>query len=127
AISTSPEAVQPRNELAEVGAALSGADLPSRLKIRLRTPKDALAEDLIAEAKLVRDFLYGSNTGLTWVPQLNNPEENKKIIEDLEERTRKLQLSIATIVLNDSKGEYTEALLRAVKVLAKAIEVPTGV
>ena len=113
----------------EIDAGISealGMDLPSRLKQKLRTPKDAIAEDLIAEAKAVRDFLDGSDTGLPWAPQLNNPDGNKKIIEDLDEKTRALQVSVATILLNDSEGTYTETLLRAIKMLAKTKEVPSG-
>ena len=66
----------------DIGEAL-GTDLPTRLKQKLRTPKDAIAEDLIAEAKAVRDFLDGPATGLPWAPQLNNAVGNKKIIDPL--------------------------------------------
>lgn len=110
----------------DVGESL-GMDLPTRVKHKLRTPKNAIAEDLIFEAKGLREYLDGADTGLTWIPQLKNPEGNKKIIADLEEKTQALQLSIATIMLNDNKGEYTDALLRSVKILAKATEVPSGV
>ena len=110
----------------DVGESL-GMDLPTRIKHRLRTPKNAIAEDLISEAKGLREYLDGAETGLLWAPQLKNPEGNKKIITDLEEKTQALQLSIAAIMLNDSKGEYTDALLRSIKILAKATEVPIGV
>lgn len=109
-----------------IGEAL-GMDLPTRLKQKLRTPKDAITEDMINEAKSIRDYIEGANTGLSWVPQLNNPEGNKKIITDLEEKTRPLLISVATIILNDSKGIYTESLLKTVKILAKASDVPNGV
>jgi hypothetical protein len=105
---------------------IAGLDLSSRVKARLRTSKDVIAEDLVAEAKSLRDFLDGVNTGLPWAPQLNNQSESKKIIEDLEEKSRDLMLSIANIVLSDTKGVYTEALLRAVKLLAKVTDVPSG-
>jgi hypothetical protein len=111
---------------ADIGEAL-GEDLHTRLKRKLRTPKDAITEDLIAEAKELREYLDGDDTGLPWAPQLNNPEGNKKIIDDLEKKTRPLQLAIATIVLNDHKGVYTGALLRSLKILAKATDVPSGV
>ena len=111
---------------ADIGEAI-GMDLPSRLKHKLRTPKNAIAEDLISEAKSLQDYLEGANTGLSWAPQLQNPEGNKQIIAELEGKTEALQLSIATILLNDNKGEYTDALLRAIKILAKAIDVPSGV
>lgn len=104
-----------------------GIDLPSRLKQKLRTPKDAIAEDMITEAKTLRNYLDGANTGLPWIPQLNNAEENKKIIERLEEKTLSLQVSIATILLNDGQGTYTEALVRTIKVLAKTPEMPDGI
>jgi hypothetical protein len=110
---------------ADIGEVLD-MDLPARLKQKLRTPKDALAEDLIAEAKKIRDFIDGADTGLPWAPQLNNADENKKIINDLEDKIKDLQLSIATVILNDSKGTYTEALLRAIKLLAKSSDVPSG-
>ena len=110
----------------DVGESL-GMDLPTRIRHRLRTPKNAIAEDLISEAKSLREYLDGADTGLTWIPQLKNPEGNKKIIADLEEKTQGLQLSIATILLNDNKGEYTDALFRSIKILAKATEVPSGV
>lgn len=131
AVSALPKSVEQTTEKSEeigvdIGDAI-GMDLPSRLKQKLRTPTDKLAEDLIAEAKLIRDFIDGSSTGLPWAPQLNNSEENKKIIEDLEEKTRPLQISIATILLNDNKGIYTDTLLRTIKLLAKATEVPSGV
>jgi hypothetical protein len=102
-------------------------DLSARLKQKLRTPNDAIAEELISEAKAVRDFLDGAHTNLPWVPQLNNAEGNKKIVEDLEERTRSLQMSVATIMLSDSRGVYTDPLLRSIKMLAKVTEVPTGI
>jgi hypothetical protein len=110
----------------DIGQAL-GMDLPSRLKQKLRTPKDALAEDLIAEAKALRGYLEGVDTGLPWTPQLSDAEVNKKIIVDLEERTKSFQISVATILLNDNEGLYTDALLRGIKVLAKTTETPTGV
>ncbi len=110
----------------DVGESLS-MDLPTRIKHKLRTPKNAIAEDLISEAKGLGEYLDGANTGLTWIPQLKNPEGNKKIIADLEEKTQAIQLSIATIMLNDNKGEYADALLRSVKILAKATEVTSGV
>lgn len=110
---------------AEIGGAL-GLDLSARLKQKLRTPKDALAEDLVAEAKALRNFLDGASTDLPWAPKLNDAGGNKRIVEILEEKTRSLQLSLATIVLNDRSDAYTDALLRAVKTLAKATEVPSG-
>lgn len=103
-----------------------GMDLSWRVKARLRTPKDSLAEDILAEAKAVRDYLDGAATALPWTPQLNDAAESKRIIEDMEAKTRELQLSLATIVLSDGKGAYTDVLLRAVKMLAKVPEVPTG-
>jgi hypothetical protein len=109
----------------DVGESL-GMDLPTRIKQKLRTPKNAIAEDLIAEAKNLREYLDSANSGLPWAPQLQNPEGNKKIISDLEDRIQALQLSMATIMLSDSKGEYTDALLRALKILAKATDVPSG-
>ncbi|MDO8408124.1 MAG: ATP-binding protein [bacterium] len=115
-----------REELNADISSIIGLDLPTRLKHRLRTPKDAIAEDLIVEAKAVRDFIDGPETGLPWAPQLNNATGNKKIIEDIEEKVRALQLSIATIMLSDHKGVYTGALLRAIKMLSKATEVPSG-
>lgn len=116
--------VEVREEI-NVGEAL-GLDLSSQLKQKLRTPTDALAEDLIAEAKKVRDYIDGASTGLPWTPQLTDADANRKIIEDIEEKTRTLQLSVATIILNDRKNTYTDALLRAVKLLAHTIEIPTG-
>lgn len=110
----------------DVGESL-GMDLPTRIKHKLRTPKNAIAEDLISEAKRLREYLDGADTGLPWAPQLKDPEGNKKIISSVEERTQSLQLSIAAIMLNDTKGEYTDALLRSLKILAKATEVPSGV
>lgn len=110
----------------DIGEAL-GMDLPTRLKQKLRTPKDAITEDLINEAKSIRDYIEGADTGLSWVPQLNNSEGNKKIITDLEEKTRPLLISVATIMLNDSKGIYTESLLKTIKILAKTPDVPSGV
>lgn len=134
AVSAIPEkaAQKPENLQIEVSDTIDvgdslGIDLPTRIKQKLRTPKNAIAEDLISEAKRLREYLDGADTGLSWAPQLNNPEGNKKIISDVEEKTQALQLSIATIMLNDGKGEYTEALLRSLKILAKATEVPSGV
>lgn len=109
----------------DVGESL-GMDLPARIKQKLRTPKNAITEDMISEAKNLREYLDSANSGLPWAPQLQNPEGNKKIISDLEDRTQALQLSMATIMLSDSKGEYTDALLRALKILAKATDVPSG-
>ena len=103
-----------------------GADLPTRLKRKLRTPKDAIAEDLIAEARILQEYLEGAATGLTWTPQLTDSDENKKIIEAIEDHARAFQLSVATIVLSDSTGVYTNALLRSIKLLAKIVEPPNG-
>src|SRR3989344_4591063 len=89
----------------DVGESL-GMDLPARIKQKLRTPKNAIAEDLIVEAKTLREHLDSANSELPWAPQLQNPEGNKKIISDLEDRTQVLQLSMATIMLSDIKGEY---------------------
>lgn len=103
-----------------------GVDLPTRFKQKLSTPQDALIKDIIAEAKSIQDFLEGTSTGIPWTPQLNNPIENKKAIEDMEEKVKSLQISIATIVLNDNKNLYTDALLRVIKIMAKVTEVPAG-
>jgi hypothetical protein len=110
---------------AEIGEAL-GMNLASRLKQKLRTPKDALAENLVVEAKALRNFLDGASSDLPWAPRLNDAGGNKRIVEILEEKTRSLQLSLATIVLNDHTDAYTDALLRAVKILAKTNEAPGG-
>jgi hypothetical protein len=110
----------------DIGEAF-GIDLPTRLKQKLRTQKDAITEDLINEAISVRNYIEGADTGLSWVPQLNNSEGNKKIITDLEEKTRPLLISVATIMLNDSKGIYTESLLKTIKILAKTPDAPSGV
>lgn len=129
AFSATPEITERssrENIVADVNQLLL-TDLHSKLRQKLRTPKDALAEELASEAKSIQEFLDGPNTSLPWVPQLNDSEANRKIIEDLEARTQNLQLSVATIVLNDKKGEYTEALLRALKILAKAVDAPIGV
>lgn len=126
AVSGSPASASQDDERSPHARDIIGMDLSWRIKARLRTPKDSLAEDLIAEAKAVRDYLDGAGTGLPWAPQLNNAAESKKAIEDMEEKVQELQLSIATIVLSDSKGTYTDVLLRVVKMLAKVPEVPTG-
>jgi hypothetical protein len=110
---------------AEIGIAL-GLDLPTRLKKKLRTPQDALEDDLVTEAKNLQIFLESSNTDISWTPQPNNPEENKKIIETIEEKTRELQVSVAIIVLNDDKRVYEEALLRALRILVKHVYPPNG-
>jgi hypothetical protein len=102
-------------------------DLPSRLKQRLQTPSDKIADELIAEAMSLRGFLEGTKTGLPWAPQLNNPEESRRLVELLEEKTRTLQVSIATILLNDSKNTYTEALMRVIKIMARTTDAPMGV
>ncbi|MDD3471953.1 MAG: ATP-binding protein [Syntrophaceae bacterium] len=127
AVSNLPAAVKSEEEevKSDIGEAL-GLDLPTRLKQKLRTPTDALAEDLLTEAKIIRDYVDGLDTGLPWAPQMTDAEANKKIIEEIEEKTRALQLSVATIVLNDRKNIYTEALLRAVRLITHTIEAPTG-
>ncbi|HVX90934.1 MAG TPA: ATP-binding protein [Candidatus Paceibacterota bacterium] len=128
AVSALPAPASPDEERSPYARDIIGldVDLSSRIKARLRTPKDAIAEDLIAEAKAVRDYLDGAETGLPWAPQLNNQAESKKVVDDMEEKVRELQRSIGTIVLSDTKGVYTDVLLRAVKMLAKVPEIPTG-
>lgn len=126
AVSGSPAPASGDDEVSSHARDIIGMDLSSRIKARLRTPKDAIAEDLIAEAKAVRDYLDGAGTDLPWAPQLNDQEESKRIIEAMEEKTRELLLSVATVMLSDSKGTYTDTLLRVVKLLAKVTDVPTG-
>jgi hypothetical protein len=118
-----------KNADEDIETGLSGAlgmDLPSRLKQKLRTPKNAIEDDLITEVRLINDYIEGASTDLPWTPQLNNPELNKKIITELENRVRTFQISVAAIVLKDDKELYTDALIKAVKLLAKEIEVPSG-
>ena len=103
-----------------------GMDLPSKLKQKLRTPTDAIAEEVVGEAKALRTYLEAADAGLPWTPQLNNTEGNKQIPADIEERTKALQISLAVIVLNDTKGIYTDTLLRSLKILTKTIEIPSG-
>ncbi len=110
---------------ADIGLAF-GVDLPTRLKQKLRTPKDTIAESLVSEARTLQEFLTGASTGLSWAPHPRD-ESNKSILETLEVKTRTLQKSIATILLNDSKGEYTDSLLQSIRVLARAPEAPPGV
>lgn len=109
----------------EVGDAL-GLDLPSRLKQKLKTPTDQISDDIIAEAKKIREIIDSPSSSIPWTPQLNNADGNKKIIEEIEELTRSFRLSAAVILLNDKKGVYTETLLRAIKILARIIDVPSG-
>ncbi|MEY3783713.1 MAG: hypothetical protein RLZZ230_35 [Candidatus Parcubacteria bacterium] len=109
----------------DLGEAL-GMDLPSKLKQRLRTPKNEIADDLIEEAKALREYIEGADTGLTWTPQLNDTEKNKQMFTELEERVKMFQVSVATILLKDTKGIYDEAFLKSLKILTKEIEIPTG-
>lgn len=102
-------------------------DLPARFKQRLRSPVDALGEELVLEAKSLREFLDGADTGLPWAPMLTDQKQSQAAIEDLERRMQSLLLSIGIIVLRDAKGTYTDAVLRCIKLLAKATEVPSGV
>jgi len=104
-----------------------GTDLPSKLKKKLRTPKDVLAEDFIKEVKMLLNYLEGADTGLSWTPQLDDSEVNKKTIEELEKKTHSLMVSVATILLHDTDGKYTEVLMRGLKMLAKEIEAPSGI
>lgn len=130
AIPQNAPSIKKVTEIPEVNTDISdvlGIDLPNRLKEKLRTPKDAISEDLIAEAKNLRTYLESSSNSLPWVPQLNNSEENKKIIEEMEERVKSFQISVATILLNDNTGVYTDSLLRSLKILFKMIEAPSGV
>lgn len=118
--------------IAEAEAPLEISDaidisLSSRLKQKLKTPTDKLAEDLVTEAKRIRQVVESSDGKIPWAPQLTDPEKSKAIIAHLEETTAVLQESIATIVLNDHKGIYTEALLRSLQVLARMNGAPSGV
>lgn len=126
ALSNSPTLVSENDDVGTNARDIIGMDISSRIKARLRTPKDAIAEDIIAEAKMVRDYLDGAGTDLPWAPQINNQIESKRIIETMEKKTHELMLSVATIMLSDNKGTYTDALLRVVKLLAKVTDVPTG-
>lgn len=120
---------KPENKKEEIGSDIGialGIDLPTRIKQKLKTPTDQIAEDLIAEAKTIREMIDSPASNVPWAPQLNNAPGNKKIIEELEEKTRAFQMSIATILLNDHKGIYTDALLRALKILAKMVDAPSG-
>ncbi len=105
----------------------TGLDLPARLRQQLRTPHDAIAEDLIAEARAINDFLASSSTALPWAPQPDDATGNRPLIEDLEERTRNLQLAAAAILLLDRHGTYSEALFRVVKMLAEEPAPVSGV
>ncbi len=132
ALSALPESTQSRSEekKEEIGSDIEialGMDLPARLKQKLKTPTDKIAEDLITEAKKIREMIDGPSSGIPWTPQPNNPDENKRIINELEEKTRAFQISVATILLNDHKGIYTDALLRAIKILARMVDVPNGI
>jgi hypothetical protein len=100
-------------------------DLPTRLKQRLRTPTDKIADELIAEAMSLRAFLEG-RTELPWTQQVNDPDESRRLIELLEEKTRTSQVSIATILLNDTKNTYTESVMRVMKIMAQTTDAPVG-
>lgn len=104
-----------------------GMDLSSRLKQKLRTPEDSMIKDIIAESKSLRDFLDRADTEIPWAPQPYDSEKSKAIIASMEEKTKTLLVSAAIIVLNDKKGIYTDGLLRAIRILAKTTEAPSGV
>lgn len=130
ALSPTPEAAENQPEertvlRSDVSEAL-GVDLPARIKHKLRTPTDAIADDLFAEAKAIRDYLDSASSGLPWAPQLTNVAESKKVVDELEQRTLPFVLAVATIILNDHKGAYTGALIRAMKLLARTSDVPSG-
>lgn len=130
ALQASPEARTIQEDKEQIGNDIHevlGVDLPTRLKQKLRTPKDAITEDLINEAKSIKAYIEGAETGLSWAPQLSNPGENKTIVVNLEEKTRALIVSVATIMLNDGSGVYTDSLLKTIRILAKTYDVPSGV
>lgn len=120
-------AALPSSPIAEATEKALGMDLASRLKLRLRTPTDRLSEDVLEEARKLAEYISGASTGLPWAPQPSNTAGNKATIDELEEKTLPLLLAVATIVLNDEKGQYTSTLLAALKLLAKAPVVPGGV
>jgi schlafen family protein len=109
-----------------VGEAL-GLDLPTRFKHRLRTPNDGLAADLLAEARNLRDFLASSTPELPWNPHLKDPAANKELLENLERRTRAIQLVSAEILLSKKGPAFADALIRSIKTLATEVQAPSGV
>jgi len=109
-----------------VGEAV-GLDLPTRFKHRLRTPNDGLAADLLAEARNLRDFLASSTPELPWNPHLKDPAANKDLLENLERRTRAVQLVLAEILLSKKGPAFADALIRSIKTLATEVQAPGGV
>ncbi len=121
-----PEAADAADAALLIQASAAPADLASRFRQALRKPSDALAEDLLLEARRLRAFLAAPDSGIPWAPEPMNAAVNRGLIEDLEARTRTLQSSIAAILLNDDNGTYADAVLRVFRTLAHHAEAPAG-
>jgi hypothetical protein len=131
AVSVAPDSNQPpdgQDNLTDSLGTTLIADLPSRLKRRLWTPTDTLANDLVADAIILREFLDGGNTRLPWAPQPTDIDAaaNRASIEMLEEKIRPLLASVGVILLNDKDGVFIAALLRILKTFART-GTPRGV
>lgn len=105
---------------------VSAADLPARLRYALRRPIDALGDELVSEARALHEYLAGSQSGLAWLPQANDSDDSRRIVESIEAAATPLQVSIATAILNDRDNVLSEKIVRSIAMVARAPEAPIG-
>lgn len=122
-----PQIPAEQSNLADAIGHTRALDLPTRLKRKLRKPANGLANELIAEAATLREYLDEGGTDLPWAPDPSDTDApaNRASIGALEERVRPILSSVAIVLLDDRDGEFTSALLRVVKTLART-SIPIG-
>ncbi len=117
----------PRSDQQElVYGATAERGLVANLRNELQTSADATKRQFIAEARALRAFVAGADTGLSWTPQPNDAPGNKIAITQLEDRTVPLLEAIALIVLNDRAARFADALPQAFRILAVEPDAPSG-
>ena len=118
------EALENRPVLVQAGsAATAPASLAARLRADLETPRHAAEDALVTEALSVVNLMSEDSPSNPWLFPSAQPDDLAAIIRHLEDGARPLAEALGTIARYDTGGEFTDAVVRALRVVARKPQV----
>ena len=86
---------------------------------------DPIASGLFNEALKIRNFLVSGT--VPWALNQITVEMGRQVFEEMEKCSTQFWTAVGKLALQDDKGQYDEAILRAISCLAQKQEAPTNV
>jgi hypothetical protein len=101
----------------------SDVRLVQRINQLLVKEEDLVARGLLQEASKIMKLLQS----LPWATQVLSKDATTEALTKIEEVSHEFWSATISLILQDEKGSYDEALLRAISHLAQTMEPPIGV